>query len=1104
MTFEEIDKAIATMASDADLAPLLGSRVPALVFAADPLRLLWSSQYTNALACAIVIAPDGRIDPAFPAARRIEALARSEAPMTGKRFEKIRFETSTLAPLTTCAFRRITMPDSSTALILTFIDRLPQIRRPASAGPAQAQISEPGGQDSQSASVEAVEAQAPEPITGPVRFLWECDAGGVITRISGDLARAVGAPHADLVGRSLSAILDTTTPDALAHDPKEMVLDLIARRETFSGRRIFWKAQGETAIAVDFAGFPAPGAAGRAGAYRGFGIARPEISCAWASLVRQGQDHPAKENDAPQQQPAGAIAEPSDPGPLASLVPQPGAKPEATPETQAATVPVPPTQPAPEPEPAAGAAMPDAPASAHAPVAAPTTAPPTTAPDQVLPLTPVSVTAAFGAATFDITALGQQGAADAMAGFATRIGGRLGDGETPLRIVGEAETTTATPPARKIADREIVDQQTVIGKDAVAGDGTVEEVAVEQMAVEEDGAETAAAPEPAAPAPATPQTAEADSAQPDVLAPDTVQTQPPGPAPLSSEERNAFREIAKALGARFGDDGSPAIHEADDTHGGASGEENEDAPEAPAPDDAAAAGTGGSRGAGSAPVIITAANDRTPDIRTVLDRLPAGVVVHRGEEALFINRYLLDLLGYADLASFVEAGGLARLFRARPAALSEAAQESTAPLIIANRNGESVAVEVRLTMIDWLGYPASMLMLRKIAETDPVERLRALETDLAAREERLREQTAILDTATDGVVLLDQGGRILSLNRAAEALFGYDQREIAGESLTQLLETESHVSALEYLASMREDALRSVLNDGCEVLGRVRQGGAIPLFMTLGSLGEGLDRKFCAVLRDMTAFKQTENELIAARRTAEAASAQKSEFLARISHEVRTPLNAIIGFAEVMLDERFGPVGNERYRDYLTDIHASGEHVISLVNDLLDLAKIEAGRMELNFIPVALNDLVNAGVAMMQPEAARERIVLRSSFADSLPPVLVDERAMRQIVINLLSNAVKFTDPGGQVIVSTARGSEGDIIFRVRDTGIGMNEGEVTAALEPFRQLATARKAGGTGLGLPLTKALVEANQGNLRITSRKNEGTLAEVVFPPARVVTG
>jgi signal transduction histidine kinase len=255
------------------------------------------------------------------------------------------------------------------------------------------------------------------------------------------------------------------------------------------------------------------------------------------------------------------------------------------------------------------------------------------------------------------------------------------------------------------------------------------------------------------------------------------------------------------------------------------------------------------------------------------------------------------------------------------------------------------------------------------------------------------------------------------------------------------------------------------------------------------------------VLRDLTAFKQTEAELLAAKRTAEEASAQKSDLLAKISHEIRTPLNAIIGFAEVMLEERFGPIGNERYKDYLKDVHASGAHVISLVNDLLDLAKIEAGRMELSFSTVALNDVVTACVTLLQPQAARDRIVMRTSFTQGLPSVVADERSIRQIVLNLVSNAIKFTDAGGQVIVSTALTDRGDIAFRVRDTGIGMSEEEIEAALEPFRQLATSRKRGGTGLGLPLTKALIEANRGAFRISSHPSEGTLVEVLFPPARV---
>ena len=203
-----------------------------------------------------------------------------------------------------------------------------------------------------------------------------------------------------------------------------------------------------------------------------------------------------------------------------------------------------------------------------------------------------------------------------------------------------------------------------------------------------------------------------------------------------------------------------------------------------------------------------------------------------------------------------------------------------------------------------------------------------------------------------------------------------------------------------------------------------------------------------------------------------------------------------------MIEERFGPIGNERYKDYLKDVHASGAHVISLVNDLLDLAKIEAGRMDLTFARVSLNEVVAATVTLLQPQAARDRIVMRTSFAPRLPTVFADERSIRQIVLNLVSNAIKFTDAGGQVIVSTAPTDRGEVAFRVRDTGIGMNAGEIEQALEPFRQVATARKRGGTGLGLPLTKALVEANRGALHITSNPSEGTLVEVLFPPARVL--
>ena len=159
-----------------------------------------------------------------------------------------------------------------------------------------------------------------------------------------------------------------------------------------------------------------------------------------------------------------------------------------------------------------------------------------------------------------------------------------------------------------------------------------------------------------------------------------------------------------------------------------------------------------------------------------------------------------------------------------------------------------------------------------------------------------------------------------------------------------------------------------------------------------------------------------------------------------------------------MIEERFGPIGNERYKDYLKDIHASGQHVMSLANDLLDLAKIEAGKMELQFAPVDANRIIRECVALMQPQAARERIIVRLSLFDKLPNVMADERSLRQIVLNLMSNAVKYNEPGGQVIVSTAIDEAGHAIIRVRDTGVGMNESELGVALEPFKRVGGGRR----------------------------------------------
>jgi len=487
------------------------------------------------------------------------------------------------------------------------------------------------------------------------------------------------------------------------------------------------------------------------------------------------------------------------------------------------------------------------------------------------------------------------------------------------------------------------------------------------------------------------------------------------------------------------------------------------------------------------------------DARPILDRLPVGILVYRLNSLLYANRCFLDWAGYPSLDALSEAGGLDCLLisaNKNNEASTRGSRGGVKSLAIAPVDGKQQPAQGTLFNVVWNNETALALAVNIIqsgGEAAPADASMRREND---------ELRAILDTATDGVLLLDRTGRVISANRSAQALFGYDAKDFDGRSIGELLVPESKQIVLERLERLASSAGTDMLNAGYEVIARVRQGGLVPLNITIGRIEDS--EKICVVLRDITAWKRSEEELIGAKRAAEQASSAKSEFLAKISHEIRTPLNAIIGFSEVMMDERFGPIGNERYRQYLKDIHTSGGHLISLLNDLLDLSKIEAGKLELTFVNVNLNDLVQQCVAIMQQQANRERVIVRTSLPENLPQIIADARSMRQIVLNLLSNSIKFTGAGGQVIVSTALTDDREVVLRVRDTGAGMSEKELQTALEPFRQTATAARWGssGTGLGLPITKALAEANQARFRITSHVNEGTLVELAFPTARVL--
>jgi PAS domain S-box-containing protein len=535
---------------------------------------------------------------------------------------------------------------------------------------------------------------------------------------------------------------------------------------------------------------------------------------------------------------------------------------------------------------------------------------------------------------------------------------------------------------------------------------------------------------------------------------------------LSPVERNAFDELARKLSAR--------LVEKDDAASASARPAGSEQKE-PAAHPSLAKGTN---------------EEEETDERPVLDLIPVGVLIYQHDHLIFANKAFLLWAGYDTLSAFEEAGGLDSLLVDGAKEFSIERDHSQS-LVIESPASDKRQAKARLFNLPGNGATAMALILAADEYKSPLARGNA----------EMQELESILDTATDGVIVTDAQGKIINSNRSADALFGYHAGELAGSSFKDLFAPENRPIALDRLDRLSHDADARMRNEG-EVTGRTRRGRSIPLFMTMGRIGD--DRqKFCAVFRDLTQWKKAEEELLAAKHQAEKESSAKSDFLAKVSHEIRTPLNAIIGFSEIMMQERFGPVGNERYREYLKDIHASGEHLVSLVNDLLDLSKIEAGKLELSFGCIDLNDLTQQCVAIMQPQANREHIILRTSLPHALPQIVADARSVRQIILNLLSNSVKFTGAGGQVIVSTTLSDAGDVALHVRDTGGGMSEKEIERALEPFRQLATPALLGGngTGLGLPLTKALAEANRASFAIKSAANTGTLAEIVFPASRV---
>ncbi|MBY5569269.1 PAS domain S-box protein [Rhizobium leguminosarum] len=889
-----------------------------------------------------------------------------------------------------------------------------------------------------------------KPNSRATRFVWKIDAEGRFTEVSHEFAEAVGPHASDIIG---SAFGDVAALFNL--DPDGKLSEALARRDTWSGKTILWPVEGTSLVVpVDLAALPTYTRNRDFDGFRGFGVVR--LSDAQEDPLALGLTLG----------PDGIGHDAASLGPVAEPVAEVAGEAEAAPQEVSAE-----TIEAEEIDDQAFTA-----AELETPETEETGSEEVTAEEAI-----VETSAAENAVEEQALGADEAPAAEPVA--------ELSQEPPALRI---SET-----PNRRFSDKIVQLHNSGAGLTA-AEQANFREIAkrLEAFGTRKE--------EPVAPAPMEPSATETAGFE-EASGPEAFEAETPtaDQAEIPSLEEIAPQEaiFENAVEAKREDDGAA------------------EEPAAIAEDEA----TEGLEETASQIEVLTSfipPRIKMTDGLSVgtVDQLPVAVLIHIGDALIHANPEFMRLTGYGTLEALREVGGIEALLQRRE--LEENAAGSGTMMLV-KADDTLAPVTARLQSVRWEDANALMLALMPVegkedGRSDASRSDGRSEGRSEGRPERMVEKVAklqveveelrsILETATDGVVVIGTEGDIRSMNRSASALFNYDEQETRGKPFVMLFAHESQKAVIDYLNGLSDHGVASVLNDGREVIGREAAGGFVPLFMTMGQLTSS--NGYCAVIRDITQWKRTEDELRNAKGAAETANAHKTDFLARVSHEIRTPLNAIIGFSDMMAGERFGPIGHPRYIEYANDIGRSGRHVLDIVNDLLDISKIEAGEMDLDFAAVGLNEAVSEAVALVQPQANGQRVIIRTALSHAVPEVVADLRSIKQIALNILSNAIRFTPSGGQIVVSTSYEANGSVVLRVRDTGIGMTRNELDQAMKPFRQVSSTQsrhRGDGTGLGLPLTKAMVDANRATFSINSAPNEGTLVEITFPSQRVLAG